>query len=97
MPGLPDAEEIHAYAQAHSLQHMGRSAVIKHMLDAERRARIDARPLPMIDGDAVAAALKAMQDAADEAGVRPEVLAAAVPAVAARIVAQSITSKDTKR
>ena len=100
MAALPDESEIEAYRAAKNLGDMSRTNVIRMMLAAEHvaaaRERLDAEP-PLIDADYLCAGLRALQDAAHDAGLLPEVLAAAVPAVAQRLVTQSLTKKDTTR
>ena len=95
MASLPSDDEIRAYAAKHKLQAYGRTAIIRHMLDSERREKVIAAPLPMLDATAFVAGLKAIQDEADRQGVRSDVLCAAVPAAAAHIVKHSLTT-DTK-
>lgn len=101
MVRLPDEDEIAEYRVAKLLpDDMSRKAVIRMMLAEQRFAQARARQTEQvptsIDGDYVCDGLKTFQDRADKAGIRPEILAAAIPAVASRLVAQSIiTPKDT--
>ncbi|MGB3301778.1 MAG: hypothetical protein WBA98_03730 [Gordonia sp. (in: high G+C Gram-positive bacteria)] len=104
MASLPDDADIAIFRETHNVHpSVGRSSVIKMMLAEERREslRDQARSAPLLDADYLCAGLAALQDAAQAAGLSPEVLVAAVPAVAQRLVAQAMTTttqkKDTTR
>lgn len=97
MVALPDPEEIAAYARANGLESWSRARIAQLMLSDDRRQRDRERGVEAVDADFLCAGLKNLQAAADAAGLRPEVLAAAVPAVASRLVAQSLTPIDNKK
>lgn len=94
MVALPDQQETDAYAARHGLIGWPRTKVIERMLADEKRRRAAPDLDSVIDADAFAAGLRRLQDAADEAGVRPDVLAAAVPAATRVILRHSLYNPD---
>lgn len=97
MVALPDNAEIAAYRTAHRVpESVSRSQVVKQILAAEHREKVTQDGVRnFLDADLMAAMLKACQDAADTAGVRYDVFAAAVPVIT-RVILPHATINDTK-
>lgn len=89
MVAFPTSAEIDEYAEAQGLQGLPRAAVAQQILDRDRRTKARA---DFIDADTFAESLKALQDAADEAQVRRDVFAAAVPVAARHIITHCLHS-----
>lgn len=93
MVAFPSSEEIAEYASAHGMVGQSRRAIAEKILADERKRGVQGLS-QFMDPDVFAAALKELQDAADEHQVRREVFAAAVPVAARHIITHCLYTLD---